>query len=103
MCHKREEFKEFIEYLTISPAKNNKGEETSKKIISRLKAELEFKQDLIMQEEFETGEILLDLHHNRRIALSKLHFKGTKLENLGVSKTKIDEVKESNNLGQSSW
>ena len=26
-----------------------------------------------------------------------------KLEKLGVSKTKIDVVKESNNLGQSSW
>ena len=75
MCHKIEEFKELIEYLTISPTKNNKGEETSKIIISRLKAELEFKQDLIMQEEFETGEIFSDLYHNRRIVLSKLHFK----------------------------
>ena len=36
----------------------------------------------------------------RIIALDELHFKGTKLEKLGISKTKIDAVKESNSLGQ---
>ena len=39
----------------------------------------------------------------RIIALDELHFKETKLEKLGVSKTKIDVVKDSNNLDQSSW
>ena len=56
-----------------------------------------------MQEESETFKIFSDLHHDRRIALEELHFKGTKLEKLGVSKTKIDMVKESNDLGKSSW
>ena len=56
-----------------------------------------------MQEESETFKIFSDLYHGRRIALEELHFKGTKLEKRGVSKTKIDVVKESNNLGQSSW
>ena len=56
-----------------------------------------------MQEESETCKIFSDLYHDRRIALEELHFKGTKLEKLGVSKTKIGVVKESNNLGQSSW
>ena len=36
-------------------------------------------------------------------ALDELYLKEIKLEKLGVSKTKIDAVKESNNLGQSSW
>ena len=67
--------------------------------MSRLKAELECQKDLILQEESETFKILLDLYHDRRIALDELHFKGIKLEKLGVSKTKIDAVKESNNLG----
>ena len=71
--------------------------------ISRLKAELECKQDLIMQEESETFKMFSNLYHDRRIALDKLHFKGTKLEKLGISKTKIDVVKESNDLGQSYW
>ena len=67
--------------------------------MSRLKAELECQKDLILQEESETFKILLDLYHDRRMALDELHFKGIKLEKLGVSKTKIDAVKESNNLG----
>ena len=77
--------------------------EATKEKISRLKAELGCKQDLIMQEESETFKIFSDLYHDRRIALDELHFKGIKLEKLGVSKTKIDAVKESNNLSQSSW
>ena len=77
--------------------------EATKEKISRLKAELECKQDLIMQEESETFKIFSDLYHDRRIAQDELHFKGTKLEKLGVSKRKIDTVKELNNLCQSSW
>ena len=56
-----------------------------------------------MQEEFETIKIFSGLYRGGRIALDELHFKGTKLKKLGVSKRKIDAVKESNNLGQSSW
>ena len=48
-----------------------------------------------MQEGFETFKIFWDLYHDRRIALDELHFKETKLEKLGVSKTNIDAVKES--------
>ena len=102
-----------IKNLEISLAKNSVERsfaeqeidliKATKEKISRLKAELECKQDLIMQEESETCKIFSDLYHDRRIALEELHFKGTKLEKLGVSKTKIGVVKESNNLGQSSW
>ena len=56
-----------------------------------------------MHEKSETFKIFSDLYHDKRIALDELHFKEAKLEKLGVSKTKIDAVKESNNLGQSSW
>ena len=62
MYDKVEDFKELIEYLTILSAKNHKGNETAIKMISRLKAELECKQDLIIQAEFETGEIFSDLY-----------------------------------------
>ena len=55
-----------------------------------------------MQEESQTFKIFSDLYDDRRIARDKLHFKGIKLEKLGVSKTQIDAVKKSNNLGQSS-
>ena len=48
MYNKIEEFEELIEYLTISPAKNNNGEPTAMKMTNRLKAELECNQDLIM-------------------------------------------------------
>ena len=48
---------------------------------SRYKAELEWKQDLIMLEEFESGEILSNLYYKRINALSELNFKGAKLEN----------------------
>ena len=91
--------------LAKNSVKRNFAEEeiellqATKEKMSRLKAELECQQDLIMQEESETFKILSDLYHDRRIALDELHFKGIKLEKLGVSKTKIDAVKESNNLG----
>ena len=101
-------FDEPIKNLEILLAKNNVEEEkelvkTTKEKINELKAELECKQDLIMQEESETFEKFSDLYRKRRIALVELYLKVIKLEELGVSKTKINEVKESNNLGQSSW
>ena len=100
---KIEEFKEFIEYLTTSPTKNHNGKETAIKMISTLKAELECKQDLIMQEEFETGKIFSGLYYKRRISQDELKFVSLKLEKLGVSKIEIDVVKKSNNLGHSFW
>ena len=56
-----------------------------------------------MQEESETFEKFSDLYRKRRIALDELYLKEIKLEELGVLKTRINDVKESNNLGQSSW
>ena len=106
MHDKIEERKELIEYLTVSPAKNNNREKTAIKMFNRLKPELECKQDLVTREEFKTSKIfdlMPDLHHDRRIARDELTFTSSKLEKLGVPKTKIDEIKESNNLGQSSW
>ena len=47
MYDKIEELKELIEYLTISPAKNNNREKTAMKMLNRLKPELECKQDLV--------------------------------------------------------
>ena len=47
MYDKIEELKELIEYLTISPAKNNNREKTATKMLNRLKPELECKQDLV--------------------------------------------------------
>ena len=70
---------------------------------SGLNAELECKQDLIMQEESETSEIFSDLYHKRLNALYELDLKGERLVKLGLSQTKNDEAKKSNNLGQSSW
>ena len=77
--------------------------EATKEKISGLQAELECKQDLIMQEESEIFEIFSDLNSKRIDALDKLDFKREKLEKLGVARTEIDKVKELNNLGQLSW
>ena len=70
---------------------------------SILKAELECKQDLIVQEELETGKIFSDLYYKRRISQDELKFIYLKLEKLGVSKVEIDAVKKSNNLGHLFW
>ena len=101
-------FDEPIKNLEILLAKNNVEEEielikTTKEKISELKAELECKQDLIMQEESETFEKISDLYRKRRITLDEFYLKEIKLEESEVSKTRINKVKESNNLGQSSW
>ena len=101
-------FDEPIKNLEILLAKKNVEEEielikTTKEKICELKAELECKQDLVMQEESEIFEKNSDLYHKRRIALDELYLKEIKLEELGVSKTRINEVKESKNLGQLSW
>ena len=100
-------FDEPIKNLEILLAKSNAEEEiqliqTTKKKISELKAELECKQDLTMQEESETFEKFSHLYRMRRIALDELYLKEINLEELGLSKTRINEVKESDNLGQSS-
>ena len=72
-------------------------------MISKLKSELECKQDLIMLKEFETGKIFPGSYYKRRIAQYELSFISLKLEKLGVSKIKIDAVKKSNNLDHSFW
>ena len=46
---------------------------TTKEKIDELKAELECKQDLIMQEESEAFEKFSDLHGKRRVALDELY------------------------------
>ena len=66
-------FDEPIKNLEILLAKNNVEEEielikTTIEKINELKAELECKQDLIMQEESETFEKFSDLYGKRRIA-----------------------------------
>ena len=100
-------FDEPIKNLEILLAKSSAEEEmqliqTTKEKISELKAELECKQDLTMQEESETFEKFSHLYRMRRIALDELYLKEIKLEELGLPKTRINEVKESDNLGQSS-
>ena len=77
--------------------------EATKEKINGLQAKLECKQDLIVQEESETFEVLLDLYDKRLDALYELDLKARRLEKLGVSRARIDETKEKNNLGQSSW
>ena len=47
-------------------------------MISRLKAALKCKQDLIIQKEFETSEIFSDLYYKKINALDELNFKGAK-------------------------
>ena len=89
---KIEDFKEIIEYLTITPLKNNNGVETTIKRINRSKTKLECKLELIMQEEFETCKIFSDLYYEKFYIQSKLCSKETKLEKLGVSETATDKV-----------
>ena len=83
--------------------KSHNGKETAIKMTSILKAELECKQDLIVQEELETGKIFSDLHYKRWISQDELKFIYLKLEKLGVAKIEIDAVKKSNNLGHLFW
>ena len=77
--------------------------EATKEKINGLQAKLECKQDLIVQEESETFEVFLDLYDKRLDALYELDLKARRLEKLGVSRARIDETKEKNNLGQSSF
>ena len=94
-------FDEVIENFENVLAKNNA--KTAKEKISELKEELEYKQDLIIQEKSETNEIFSDLYSKRGKAIYQLDLKGEKFTKLKVSKTEIHTVKESNNLGQSYW
>ena len=57
---------------------------------------------MIIQKESEAFEIISGLCHKRLDALYELDLKVRKLEKLGVSRARIDEAKESSNLGQSS-
>ena len=92
------QFDEPIKNLEILLAKSIVKEEielieTTKEKISRLKEELECKQHLIMQEEYQTFEIFSDLYYKRKIELDELCLKGTKLEKLGASRKKMMRLK----------
>ena len=63
------------------------------KKIKGLRAELECKHDVIIQEGSETFEIILGLYHKRLSALYELDLKTRKLVKLGVSQTEIYAVK----------
>ena len=67
--------------------------EATKEKIIELQAELEYRKDLNMQDEFETFEIFSNLYDKRLEALYELHLKEIKLEKLGVSRAKIDKAK----------
>ena len=72
--------------------------EATKEKIIELQAELEYRKDLNMQDEFETFEIFSNLYDKRLEALYELHLKEIQLEKLGVSRAKIDKAKKSNKL-----
>ena len=77
-------FDEVIENFENVLAKNNANArtlflesiETAKEKISELKEELEYKQDLIIQEKSETNEIFSDLYSKRGKAIYQLDLKG---------------------------
>ena len=69
---------QFQKFLEILLDKSSVEEEIE--LIRGLHAELECKQDLIMQEESETFEIFLDLYHKRLDVLYELDLKARKLE-----------------------
>ena len=62
-------------------------------MVIKLKEELECRQDLIMQEEYETFKIFSDLHFKREVAIYQLDLKSEKLLKLGVSKQKLVQLK----------
>ena len=62
-------------------------------MVIKLKEELECKQDLIMQEEYETFKTFSDLFLKREETIYQLDLKGKKLVKLGVSKQKLMQLK----------
>ena len=62
-------------------------------MVIKLKEELECKQDLIMQEEYETFKTFSDLFLKREETIYQLDLKGKKLLKLGVSKQKLMQLK----------
>ena len=62
-------------------------------MVIKLKEELECRQDLIMQEEYETFKIFSDLHFKREEAIYQLDLKSEKLLKLGVSTQKLVQLK----------
>ena len=67
--------------------------EVAKELVIILKEELECKQDLIMQEEYETFKTFSDLYFKKEKAIYQLDLKGKKLVKLGVSKQKLMQLK----------
>ena len=77
-----------IEQLKILPAKSPiSRKETAIKMISKLKAELECRQDLII------FKIFSDLYRKRRIALDELILKGMEPKNLECLEQKLMKLK----------
>ena len=74
-------FDESIKNLEILLEKSSVEEEIE--LIRGLQAELEYKQDLIMQEESETFEIFSELYHKRLDVLYELDLKAGKFNHLG--------------------
>ena len=62
-------------------------------MVIKLKEELECKQDLIMQEEYETFKTFSDLFLKREETIYQLDLKGKKLVKLCVSKQKLIQLK----------
>ena len=62
-------------------------------MVIKLKEELECKQGLLIQEEYETFKISSDLYFKREEAIYQLDLKGKKLVKLGVSKQKLMQLK----------
>ena len=91
-------FDEPIKSLEMLLAKINMKEEiepieVAKELVIILKEELECKQDLIMQEEYETFKTFSDLYFKKEKAIYQLDLKGKKLVKLGVSKQKLMQLK----------
>ena len=61
-------------------------------MVIKLKEELECKQDLIMQEEYETFKTFSDLFLKREETIYQLDLKGKELVKLGVSKQKLIQL-----------
>ena len=62
-------------------------------MVIKLKEEIECKQDLIMQEEYETFKTFSDLFLKREERIYQLDLKAKKLVKLGVSKQKLMQLK----------
>ena len=89
-------FDESIKNLEILLEKSSVEEEIE--LIRGLQAELQYKQDLIMQEESETFEIFSELYHKRLDVLYEIDLKAGKLEKFNHLGGGTDLTIKKNNL-----